>query len=167
MNHKDYMKKTVFGVGYLGGNEVNSLSSTYKRWQGMLRRCYTYTHRPTYKDCEVCIEWHNFQTYAKWEADNHVEGYQVDKDLLGSGKLYSPKTCCWLPPKINMALVFRSKVDLPIGVRMKKGKYYSEVSCNGVRKGLGYRATAEEAGKDYRQAKEAYVKNFSRRVLFN
>ena len=30
------------------------------------------------------------------------EGKWLDKDKIGDGKLYSPKTCCWLSPKEQM-----------------------------------------------------------------
>lgn len=74
----------------------------------MLERCYN----PT---CEryvcygavgvtVCDEWKNdYQKFLDWSLVNGWRsGLQIDKDIKGNGKLYSPETCTWTTDKENM-----------------------------------------------------------------
>ena len=65
------MKRTVYGKGYLGVGKYSPSSETraYKLWKNMLERVYCLNVRYTrmsYKDVEVCEEWHNFQNFAEW-----------------------------------------------------------------------------------------------------
>jgi hypothetical protein len=72
----------------------------------MLERCYSGRY-PSYKDVEVCREWHDYQNFAKWyheQAFDRAGKYQLDKDLLGNSKIYSPETCCLLKDNINQLL---------------------------------------------------------------
>jgi len=107
---KDKLHPVVYGVGYLGeGGYVCSKNGentrVYKTWKGLLSRCYSEKWRssnPTYEDCSVCSEWHNFQEFAKYYEANYKEGLQLDKDLLFKGnKLYSEDTCVFVPAHIN------------------------------------------------------------------
>ena len=106
---KDYMHRSVFGVGYMGKGKHSSyksgkVSREYKLWNHMLERCYG--NRPkwhTYKNVSVCGRWHNFQNfcedlpkiagYDKWLTS----GWVIDKDLSG-GLLYSLENCVFLSP---------------------------------------------------------------------
>lgn len=62
----------VVGVGYTGVGEFKETHHIYGRtiygtWQNMLYRCYSsniHKKYATYRDCEVCDEWHNFQNFA-------------------------------------------------------------------------------------------------------
>ena len=98
---KDKLSPMVIGVGYMGdGTHKPTLNGKhtkpYKTWVGMIERCYC-TKRllrfPTYSDCTVCDEWHNFQNFAIWFDDNYIEGYHLDKDVKIKGnRVYSPDT---------------------------------------------------------------------------
>jgi len=107
---KDKLKPTSFGVGFIGDGPYKSrsgkgFSKQYQSWQSMLHRCYCpiYQKRaPTYKGCSVDKGWHDFQSFAKWFDENHIKGYQLDKDIKIKGnKIYSPKTCCFVSPQKN------------------------------------------------------------------
>lgn len=105
---KDRFKKTYFGVGFIGGVEFKTKgesSMAYYRWRHMLARCYdkkTKDLKPTYKECIVCEEWHNYQNYARWFHDNFVEGFDVDKDIrIDGNKIYSPETCKFVSHQKN------------------------------------------------------------------
>ena len=100
--------RTVYGVGFIG-NGVNCCSASgqhtksYSTWKEMIRRCYSgafHIKNPTYKDCTVCDEWHDFQNFANWFEDNYPKGvvlYQLDKDIkLKGNKVYSPATCLFV-----------------------------------------------------------------------
>lgn len=44
----------------------------------------------------VCVEWNSFITFYNWAIIRWRRGLQLDKDKLGDGLLYSPKTCCFI-----------------------------------------------------------------------
>ena len=99
---------------------------------------------PQYADVTMCGEWLNsMEPFAEWFFANdyyYPQPLEVDKDLLafGIGKIYSPKTCCRLPAKIN--LLFRSKPN-KYGSRIfpKKKKDGSYVFIfNGFKKKISF-----------------------------
>ena len=172
--------KTVCKIGYLGvgkyeARKEGKFTISYTHWKTMLNRCcsnYNKELRPTYKDCTVCEEWHNFQNFGKWFDDNY---YQIDneimcldKDILYKGnKIYSPETCIFVPSRINTLFVKSDKVrgNLPIGVGYHKqhNKYRSycnttDLNGNRNQKHLGYFKTIEEAFLAYKTFKEQYIK---------
>lgn len=106
-NVKCPYERTVYGVGYLGEGkykckENGKYTKCYKVWNSMLQRCYDkkyHRKEPTYKDCEVSEEWHNFQSFAEWYDKNYyeIEGetMALDKDILiKHNKIYSQKLVC-------------------------------------------------------------------------
>lgn len=110
---RDRFFPNTFGIGYFGDGAYSSrvngkITVCYSSWCGMMERCYSsrlHECKNTYRDCEVCEEWHNFQNFAKWFEDNYIEGYDLDKDIKIEGnKLYSPETCMFVSKyKNNMA----------------------------------------------------------------
>ncbi len=111
---------SVYGVGFIGvgkhrGSIGGKQTKPYKTWKGMLERCYSknYQNRqPTYIGCTVCLDWHNFQNFAKWYHENHpTDGgnYHLDKDIKIEGnKEYSPSACMFVSPEDN-AIKARAK----------------------------------------------------------
>ena len=113
---------SIYGVGFIGtGKHKASFNrkdtKIYKDWASMIGRGYcskTKKKYPTYKDCTVCKEWHNFQNFAEWAVQQpfYGLGYQLDKDILVRGnKLYSPETCCYVPQQINKLVLARNAKD--------------------------------------------------------
>lgn len=104
---KDFMFRSVYGVGYVGGERFtrSKSSDAYQKWKNMLERCYSELYqkkRPTYIGCTVCDEWHNFQNFAEWYYKNKTDGYDLDKDIKISGnKTYSPDTCLFVTKREN------------------------------------------------------------------
>lgn len=158
---------SVQGVGYIGIGRYSEgkHSKIHDRWNKMLYRSYCEKYhrtRPTYKNVIVCSEWHNFQNFAAWYEENYREGWQLDKDILIKGnKIYSPETCCFVPPYINTVLIScnSKRGKYPIGVT--KTKYGFEVFLsknNGIRDRVGFYKTVEEAFQAYKVAKESYIK---------
>ena len=174
-NIKCPYERRVFGVGYLGDGkykvkENGKTTKCYETWHSMLRRCYYPKYQekyPTYKDCDVCEEWHNFQNFAKWYNDNYYEiEYKVmclDKDILSKGnKIYSPETCIFVPNEINLLFVKRDKSrgNDHIGICKRPSGNY-QVRCNNG-EGLDYLgtySTKEKAFEVYKQYKEKYIKD--------
>ncbi len=142
---KDKLRPSVFGVGYLGvGVHISHIkikpTMQYIAWQGMLRRCYDSKYqakKPTYKDCSVVKEWHNFQNFAEWYEKNYPtdsKQYQLDKDKLIKGnKVYNPDACCFLTPVENTTV--------------SQARDFTLISPDGVvHKGFNVSAFAREHG---------------------
>ena len=172
---KNPMTPTVYGVGYMGIGKFKSRDENgkptkcHKVWQSMLQRCYDpkFQERcPTYKGCTVCKEWHNFQVFAEWYYSHfyEIEGQRMnlDKDILHKGnKIYSPKTCIFVPVSINSLFTKRnnSRGEFPIGVHKHGNKFQAHSSKgNGKPICLGTYDTPQEAFQAYKKAKEQYIK---------
>lgn len=110
---KDKLKPSVLGVGYVGDgiykpSENSKNTPAYDCWNHMMNRCYSDSYhktRPTYKNCEVCEEWQDFQCFAEWYYRNHPgDGfdYDLDKDIKVAGnKIYSPESCMFVLKREN------------------------------------------------------------------
>lgn len=169
----------IFGVGYIGEGdykvcENGKVTKVYNTWHNMLRRCYSekeHKRHPTYKDCEAYKDWLNFQNYGEWFDNNYYEvddeKMELDKDILFKhNKIYSPKTCVFVPQAINKLFVKRDndRGDSPIGTTPVNGKYV--VHCNLInpetgkskRKYFGYYETQEKAFEVYKYYKEKNIK---------
>lgn len=156
-------------VGYIGEGPYTTKHPAYKTWTCMIRRCYDNSSSyniPTYNDCTVCSEWHNFQNFAQWYDNNYYEidndKMQLDKDIIiKNNKIYSPDTCCFVNNIINSMLTnkkrFRNGI---IGSYKRNGKY--EVSCENTllkkRQYLGRFSTEDEAFNAYKNYKEENIK---------
>lgn len=135
---------SIYEVGYIGEGKYKSKANgkqtkVYRVWKCMLERCYNpwfLNKEPTYIDCYVCKEWHNFQNFADWFYENvydcNNEKLQLDKDILVKGnKIYSPETCILVPQRINSLFTKSdaSRGKYPIGVSPNKKYNKLEVFC--------------------------------------
>lgn len=150
----------VSGVGIIDVNAEYRQSSIFRIWREMIARCYNLSYqrkRHTYSGCVVCEEWKCYSKYLEWYKEHCIQGFEVDKDLLSFSKgrkIYSPDTCCFLPPEINSILSRKSaKRDLPLGVHIVGGCITA--SCNGTH--LGTFKTIEDARMAYVQRKRASI----------
>jgi len=157
-----------YKTGFIGKGIYNTLKDkkAAQTWSGMLERCYDQKRQlsqPTYKDCSVTKEWHNFQNFAAWYEKNYIDGYVLDKDILKKGnKIYSPETCCFVPQEINNLFTNRSNYrnNLPIGVTTENNNrtFRTTFTKNKKQIYLGSFKTPEEAFQAYKIAKEVYIK---------
>lgn len=172
-------ERRVYGVGYIGEgdykvSENGKATNQYIVWHNMLKRCYDvklHEKYPTYTNCTVCDEWLNFQNFALWYDENYYEipGEQIalDKDILTKGnKIYSPKTCVFVPQNINLLFVksdnTRGKYLIGVHYHKQKKKYQARCSLGtGRQKHLGLYDTPEEAFKAYKEFKEALIKKIA------
>ena len=177
-NVKNPNAPIVYGIGYssVGKYSQKEHRSAYRKWQGMLERCYSekyHIKKPTYIGCSVSKDWFNFQVFADWfydETNGYKEGYQLDKDILIKGnKIYSPETCCFVPQEINTLLVKgdSKRGNLPIGVRKNHNGFQARLSINGNLKNMGTYSTQEEAFSVYKKEKESYIKNLADEIKNN
>lgn len=81
----------------------------YLAYKTMIHRCYNSKSKiyQTYgaKGVTVCDEWReSYESFLHWSLNNGwSRGLQLDKDIRGDGKLYSPETCSWVTPLENMS----------------------------------------------------------------
>lgn len=170
--------KSVYNVGYLGEGihkGDKKYGYCFKIWSSMLQRCYDEKKQkrtPTYKGCTVYNEWHNFQNFAEWYDENYYivgnETMCLDKDILHKGnKIYSPKTCIFVPERINTLFIKcdAARGKYPIGVNYHKKLKKFQARCSilddnnkNKREFLGYYNTPEEAFYAYKKFKEKYIK---------
>lgn len=166
-NVKNPYHLSVYGVGYLGIGKYSPKSHplVYKRWSGMFRRCYSANNmarNPTYKNCSVSKEWHNFQNFAEWYENNwksHMDSsWHLDKDILQeNNKIYSPETCCFVPHEINMAFTGNNKR----GVYKYYKRYVSYIGIKGKFVFLGSYKTYNEAWVVFKERKEIYIRDLA------
>ena len=100
-------KNLYLGKGVSDGTFLTKGCPYYRTWTNMLKRCYgaNAKHKKSpYDDCTVCDDWLTFSTFKGWMETQDWEGKELDKDLLGNGKLYSPETCVFIITKTNRFL---------------------------------------------------------------
>lgn len=177
--------KSVFGVGYLGINKYDSKIENkiiYRTWCNMLMRVYDKKQllkTPTYNNVTVCDEWLDFSKFKEWYDKNYplqIEGvkFELDKDLLqleSEFKIYSPKTCLFLPNKVNIFFANKQLNNTKgyTGVVYFKhlNKWSSQINEFGTGKRIHSKVTnsKENAGKDYielRKEQSEKVKQYMR-----
>jgi len=154
---------SVYKTGYEGFGKYTFLNSPRIKvlWDSIFARCFNNKKNPSYVDCNISEEWHNFQNFAKWYEQNwkpHMTGWHLDKDVLIRGnKLYSSNSCCFIPLEINCVFVVPPNRDLPQGVyvsgkkyRAKFGKDYNE-----------YFDILEDAVSAYNEQREKHIKKLA------
>lgn len=165
--------RSVFGVGFIGHGahktkDGKKHTQAYIAWSRMMARAYSeayHASRPTYSECSVCPEWHNFQTFADWHsAQDHScsPGFELDKDLTVIGnKSYRPEACSFVPSQINSLTIDSgaARGSLPIGVHLDKerGRYGAKITQDGCRIHLGWHKTPHEAFLAYKAAKRIRI----------
>lgn len=164
---KNKNNKSIYGIGFIGYGKHMPKNNmlAYKTWKGMFSRCYDKKNKynSNYLGIvSICDKWHNYQNFAEWFEKNYIKGFELDKDILvKDNKIYSDKTCCFVPHEINNLFKTNQnkKYDLPIGVfyREKRKKYISMFN----NKTLGYFDNKEKAFEVYKKEKQIYYKKIA------
>lgn len=96
-----------------GFRKANNTHPAYSAYRGIVDRCFN-KNSPGYKwygelGVTVCEEWvNNPQAFVQWSIENGwAPGLHIDKDILCEElgiypHVYSPKTCQWVTPKVNV-----------------------------------------------------------------
>lgn len=177
---KDPQQPSVYGVGIVGDSIIRcegKLDKAYVVWSNMLKRCYDLSStksRPTYKDCIVSDNFKYLENFKEWcnnqvgfgLKDENGKSFALDKDILVKGnKVYSPETCCFVPPEINSLILKRcnDRGFCKIGVSLHKqsGKYKATLNVFGCNVYLGVFNTEQEAFLVYKKAKESHIKTLA------
>lgn len=88
----------------------------YSIWGDIKTRCYNSRFRQfkNYggRGVIMCEEWKNsFAAFYDWCVSNGwVKGLDLDKDILGDGLLYSPKTCCFVTRAVNNRAKYKNRI---------------------------------------------------------
>lgn len=129
----------------IGDCEVNV--NAYKTWYNMIYRCQ---HCKGYKDVSICEDWYNFSNFLKWYNNQYKEdNWHLDKDILSNNKrVYSPETCCFLPPEIN-TFFEKYKKAKGFSYNKKRKKYEAYCRNRGAYIHLGLYETPAEARMAY------------------
>lgn len=167
-------ERRYYGHGYIGDGiaPLDAKNKTpFKIWLNLLKRCYDYKlyeKQPTYVNCTMCDEWHNYNTFYKWYEENYYEipGERMclDKDILIKGnKVYSSESCVFTPQSINNLFLKREagRGEYPIGVSYNKTNGKFRVSCNNEYKesvDLGSFNNPIDAFNEYKRFKELTIK---------
>jgi hypothetical protein len=158
---------SVSGVGYFGTGNYKSRADdkhlgSYKLWNHMINNSYNDKNRSKRtpdKDWQVCEEWQNYQTFAKWYDENYIKGFSIDKNIIKKGnKIYCPDYCTFVPTEIGNLFnkAESTRGDCPIGVYYEKSrnKYRAYVNIDSKPVKLGRYNTPEEAFLVHKKAKE-------------
>ncbi len=159
---KDKLFKKVADKGYIGEGPHSSGSPGYSIWLAMLKRCYKESKdgsNKTYlsKGVTVCNDWLNFQIFSEWfncyveeyNLNTPLVGFDLDKDITGSGLLYSPQYCNLVPEKVNN---FYKDVSNARGWKsgVNRGKPFT---CSSKGKWISDHRTVEECVAKYGELK--------------
>ena len=161
-NDGSYYRVKICGVGFipstLKGKEHRRIRA-FISWKSMIRRIYNGYGRfaKCYENCVICEEWLDYGVFKNWYENQRGCGlkYELDKDLLGNGKLYSPETCCLLPRELNSMIVSRGSKnrELPTGVKRSGKRFFAQALIGTAEKTyiyLGNFDTPEEASNAYK-----------------
>jgi len=144
----------------------------YKKWNGMMQRCYNPKNKignPSYEACTSSETFRHFSKFKSWcysQIGCEQEGWHLDKDILIKGnKVYSEDTCCIVPPEINVALTNNKSVrgSFPQGViyNSTKTRYRARIQRGEKWESLGTYDTPEEAFYAYKPVKESHIKSLA------
>lgn len=163
----------ICGFGIYDGEKGNTYHNNifYRFWSSMIERCYSekmLKRNPTYQGTIVCDQWKYYSNFEKWAKENYIEGFNLDKDIIaGDLKIYSPETCCFVPPLINSCILDKNTSnEYPIGVSyIKKNKdgyerpspYRATISMYGKQVHLKTFKTPEEAHQCWQENKIKYL----------
>ena len=172
---RDSSLPTTCGFGYIdieGASIGRHMTKEYRLWNNMVNRCYNEVTRhiySAYEDCFVADEWKYLSKFKDWcekQIGFDQDKWHLDKDILVKGnKVYSPETCCFVPPELNCALAGNKKVrgSFPQGViyNSTKTRYRARIQRGDKWESLGTYDTPEEAFYAYKTVKETYIKSLA------
>lgn len=85
----------------------NANKQILSSYQAMMGRCYNKNNQAYRlygaKGVSVCKKWvEDYFSFEKWSVENGwMPGLVIDKDIKGTGLLYSPENCMWATQKEN------------------------------------------------------------------
>ncbi|HFP4107886.1 TPA: hypothetical protein ACHGGP_003533 [Escherichia coli] len=131
------------------GKKEKLQTEANKAWNNIFSRI---NNNKAYRNVIVCNEWFTFSNFYEWFIDNYVEGWQLDKDIVGGGTTYGPQHCIYVPKEVN--LLFRKvKTTYSKGVAKNGSGYQAQITIDGDNIKLGTYPTVQEAENAYLNAR--------------
>lgn len=140
----------------------------YAAWKNMLGRVYGNQKRKAYEGVGICDSWLLFSNFKRWMETQPWEGNSLDKDLIGSGKLYSEDTCIFIPHEVNSFLIDQKKrKHKGVSFHKRINKWQANVNnpFSGKLESLGYYDTEDLASAAYYRRKVELAKDLSKVYL--
>ena len=133
------------------------------RYNFIKYRCNNPIKYPDYINVTLCNEWLDFNVFKVWYENNHIEGYELDKDLLRpSSNMYSPDTCCFIPKSINMLITNKRKGRHLKGTeKVSSGKFRACMKKYNKNVHLGTFDTELQAHNKYKEEKRKHIVNIA------
>lgn len=169
-------RKPIYGVGINDSPYMTQVMISggraccpaYSCWSSMMQRAMGDVFKKknkTYHGVSVCDDWLTFSKFKSWWILNVIDGWQLDKDIIGNGKLYSPDSCIFVPGWLNKFTSSREacRGELPIGVSLHKktGKFKAECcQRDGSRGYVGLYSTKELAAAAWKSRKLDLAKEY-------
>lgn len=164
------MRRPVYGVGVNDSESATNIKidgvlvccKAYQMWHDLLRRCYCQKlqeQHQTYIGVSVCDDWIKFSSFREWWLINHIDGFDLDKDILSDSREYSPSSCIFIPNWLNKFNTDRRnhRGEYPIGVTRHNQCSRFVARCKNALTGndeyLGLFSTQEEAHLAWRNRK--------------
>lgn len=134
VNYMVFDKKTKTVVNTASGL---TLCSIYSRWNNITtrscRECPSLTGKKTYEFVEISDKFLDYAFFMEWFkgsefSDYYTFGvnYNIDKDLLGNGTIYSEDVCVFIPQWLNALIpTTNTKADkrtMYVSVKRKNDK---------------------------------------------
>lgn len=130
----------------------------YKAWKNILERCYSNRRK---SGREVCEEWtQSFMAFRFWMESQDWMGKELDKDLVGNSRLYSPNTCVFISHALNSFINGGKRGIHKIGVYKRGNRFKASVSVNCETIHLGAFKTEAEANLAWVAAKTELAERF-------
>ncbi|MGG7348372.1 hypothetical protein ACQ7CM_24445, partial [Escherichia coli] len=81
----------------LKGQELPHVKQALRVWNNFHSRV---RNNINYSTVTICDDWYRFSDFYYWYVENVVDGWHLDKDILG-GNEYSPSNCIFVPREVN------------------------------------------------------------------
>lgn len=111
-----------------------------------------------YKD--VRLGFKDFQDFAEWchsQPEFYLDGYHLDKDILGDSTIYSRGSCCFIPYSLNVVMQgigsFRKGEKVGASYFKRDDCWRAYCFVDGQQIHLGYHGTQEAAHNEWRKYK--------------
>lgn len=118
----DPYQRSRLGIGYLGDFKKTTYhKQAYQLWSNMLKRCYDPNDKRGYYGKGVIVDsrWQCFANFLddlpklkNFDQWVNKKGYDLDKDYIGDGKIYSRETCCFISSELNKSLGKKNKTQV-------------------------------------------------------
>lgn len=166
---QEQQRSGVYGTGRFDSSLTGQKSQCEKIWRGMMDRGYSVivkSRGKSYIETSVSEQWHSFECFKSWFDRHYIEGWDLDKDILVKGnKIYSPETCCFVPPEINRSITSSktTRGQYPIGVSLDKrtGRFIAKIQIGKKQHYLGCFDTINEAFNAYKAEREKHIRNLA------